>query len=328
MAHSARIQITESPGLSKDGTSGHQPSYLAYGLALRSDVQFLNLPRLPETDSVDAFVRKGNELVSPRRPGDEDGRYVEGTAQALTIGWNSVGELHIASGHTIDISPRRGIGDDVLGPLVLGVGLGVLLAQRGEFVLHASSVSVPEGTVALLGFPGEGKSTLAAALVRGGFQLVTDDVLALRWEDGEVPRPRRGHGGLKLWPDALRAALHENESGYARVHPDFEKRMVWPGLVATPPPPLAAAIVLSPGLAIDIERIEGQASMIEILRHAYLPRFLTSVGVTATHFGQALRLAHSVPILRLTRPPGLELLPQVVKAVEDHMNSLVANPAQ
>lgn len=135
MAQSARIQIAESPDTQREVKGGQHPSYLAYGLALQSDVQLLNLPRLPRTAYADAFVRKRSELVSPRHTEDEEGRYVEGHAQALTIGWTSVGELLIRSGQTLDVAPVPGIGDDVLGPLVLGVGMGVLLSQRGEYVL-------------------------------------------------------------------------------------------------------------------------------------------------------------------------------------------------
>lgn len=328
MAQSARIQIAESPDTQREVKGRQQPSYLAYGLVLQSDVQMLNLPRLPRTASADAFVRKRSELVSPRHTEDEEGRYVEGHAQALTIGWTSVGELLIRSGQTLDVAPVPGIGDDVLGPLVLGVGMGVLLSQRGEYVLHASAVSLPQGTVALVGFKGDGKSTLAASFVGRGHQLVTDDVLALRWEEADAPLPRQGYGGLKLWPEVFHAVLDESEIGHPRVHPDFEKRMVWPGSSATPPPPLVAVYVLAPGSAISIDRIDGQASVIEFLRHAYVPRFLPSLGRTEAHLAQALRLARSVPIFQLARPPGLELLPQVVEAVENHADSLVDAPAQ
>lgn len=328
MAEPARTQIEQLPDTRRAALGGQKPTHLAYGLALQSDIGLPHLLRLPDEVPAEVLVRKRHEPVYCRRTENEKGRFVEGHAQSLTIGWNTVGELLVRDGRTVDVAALEGIEDDILGPLVLGVGMGVLLSQRGEYVLHASAVSLPQGTVALVGFKGDGKSTLAASFVGRGHQLVTDDVLALRWEEADAPLPRQGYGGLKLWPEVFHAVLDESEIGHPRVHPDFEKRMVWPGSSATPPLPLVAVYVLAPGSAISIDRIDGQASVIEFLRHAYVPRFLPSLGTTEAHLAQALRLARSVPIFQLARPPGLELLPQVVEAVENHADSLVDAPAQ
>ena len=328
MTEPARTQIEQLPDTQRAALGGQKPTHLAYGLALQSDIDLPHLPRLSDDIQAEVLVRKRRETVSGLRTGNEEGRYVEGHAQSFTIGWSTVGELLVRDGRTVDVSALEGIEDDTLGPLVLGVGMGVLLSQRGEYVLHASAVSVAQGTVALVGFKGDGKSTLAASFVGRGHQLVTDDVLALRWEESDAPLPRQGYGGLKLWPEVFHAVLGESEIGHPRVHPDFEKRILWPGLSATPPPPLVAVYVLAPGSAISIDRIDGQASVIEFLRHAYVPRFLPSLGSTEAHLVRALRLARSVPIFRLARPPGLNLLSQVVKAVENHTDSLVDTLAQ
>jgi len=55
---------------------------------------------------------------------------------------------------------------------------------RGLEVLHASGVVLDGMAVLLAGPPGAGKSSLAAALVRAGGELLSDDAVALQLSDG------------------------------------------------------------------------------------------------------------------------------------------------
>ncbi|HTD07908.1 MAG TPA: hypothetical protein VK680_03365 [Solirubrobacteraceae bacterium] len=57
---------------------------------------------------------------------------------------------------------------------------------RGLEVMHASGVVLDDGAVLVAGPPGAGKSSLAAALVRAGGQLLSDDAVALQLRDGAL----------------------------------------------------------------------------------------------------------------------------------------------
>jgi hypothetical protein len=57
---------------------------------------------------------------------------------------------------------------------------------RGLEVMHASGVVLDGGAVLVAGPPGAGKSSLAAALVRAGGQLLSDDAVALQLRDGAL----------------------------------------------------------------------------------------------------------------------------------------------
>lgn len=87
---------------------------------------------------------------------------------------------------------------------LLGPVMQAVLAMRGTLCLHASAVArVPDGaSIAFVGPPGNGKSTLAAALVERGYSLVTDDLMPISVNGG--PHVRTGWGAplVRLWPDS------------------------------------------------------------------------------------------------------------------------------
>ena len=91
-------------------------------------------------------------------------------------------------------------------PAVLqGPGMAAALHLRGVPVLHGCVVDVGAGAIVVMGAPGTGKSTSAAALVRAGCRLVSDDLAAidLRAEDVLV---QHGYPRLRLFPDSAAAA--------------------------------------------------------------------------------------------------------------------------
>ncbi len=66
--------------------------------------------------------------------------------------------------------------------IVAAQALPLAATIRGLEVLHASGVVLEDRAVLIAGPPGAGKSSLAAALVRAGGQLLSDDAVALQTE--------------------------------------------------------------------------------------------------------------------------------------------------
>jgi hypothetical protein len=91
-------------------------------------------------------------------------------------------------------------------PAVLqGPGIAATLHLRGVPLLHACVIDVDGGAVLLMGAPGAGKSTTAAAMVRSGFPLVSDDLAALSIRDRDV-FVHAGYPRLRLFGDSAGAA--------------------------------------------------------------------------------------------------------------------------
>jgi hypothetical protein len=86
---------------------------------------------------------------------------------------------------------------------LLGPILGFMLRLRGTTCLHASGILVDRGALAITGFSGAGKSTVAAAFAAAGFAILTDDVLPLATVDGRT-YAQPGYGRLRLFPSSYR----------------------------------------------------------------------------------------------------------------------------
>jgi hypothetical protein len=78
----------------------------------------------------------------------------------------------------------NGAHEEALLAYLLVDALSFSMVRLGWEPLHATAVVTPHGAAAFLGESGDGKSTLAALFVRGGFKLLTDDMLILNDEAG------------------------------------------------------------------------------------------------------------------------------------------------
>ncbi len=93
---------------------------------------------------------------------------------------------------------------------LFGAVLSFSLIKLGWEPMHATAVVVDGRGVALMGHPGEGKSTLAARFLAQGHRLLTDDLLLMeRGDDGFLGRS--GLPRLKL-----------NADSFERLAPDLD----------------------------------------------------------------------------------------------------------
>ncbi len=102
---------------------------------------------------------------------------------------------------------------ETLQTYLMGQLLSFVLLKRGIESLHATAVALDNEAVGFLGDCGYGKSTLAAACVREGFSLLTDDLLRLDMRKSP-PAAYPGPPRIKLMPAA---AKHLVEPSIRRV---------------------------------------------------------------------------------------------------------------
>ncbi len=90
---------------------------------------------------------------------------------------------------------------------LIGPVIAFALRLRGVVSLHASAISVGDQSIALMGVPGAGKSTTAAAFALLGFPILSDDVVVLEDQINTLPgsaglstrQPVAGFGQCAVW---------------------------------------------------------------------------------------------------------------------------------
>ncbi|MDQ7041875.1 MAG: hypothetical protein Q9M35_13135 [Rhodothermus sp.] len=288
--------------------------YTVYGLHVCSEVPLPELKPVAAT-SGDVYIyrdRLSPQAIGLRRIGN---RLRVTPTEALLI-YDEVGLLHLREGRYMAFEVLPGVPDETLRVLILGIGLGILMHQRGHLVLHASAVAMGDRVVAFIAEKGQGKSTMAAALYARGYPLVTDDVLVLDEQPDGPPLVLPSYPQLKLWPEALRQVMQAEPDGLPRVHPAIEKRVARLSAGLDQPRPLAALFALRSGDTIQIRTLRGQEAFLELLMHTYTRVLLEQTRTSARHLRQVGHLARYVPVMALERPPGLACMPDVVSALE------------
>ena len=189
-----------------------------------------------------------------------------------------------------------------------GPVMGYVLRLRGVVSLHASAVAIDEQAIALVGSPGAGKSTTAAAFAHRGLPVLADDVVALAEEAGNF-FVQSGSPRVNLWPDSVRA-LFGSEEALPRITPNWDKRFLLLGQnrfgFATKPLPLRAIYLLgereeSMTAPVTVE-VAGSEALAALVANTYV-NYLLDRNMRSVEFDLLSRLAARIPIRRV-RPPA------------------------
>jgi hypothetical protein len=274
----------------------------------------------PEPEPPDVTVRRGSvdrEFVQV----DDRGRafFSASDGEACYFYKNS-GKYLVREGREIIVDPTPGAPEMLVRLSLIGPALGLVLIQRGFFLLHASAVAIEGHGVAFLGGYAYGKSTIAASLHALGHRLLSDDLTALQLEEAAKPMVIPSFPHLKLWPDAV-SSLGRPAEELPRVHPELEKRRLRVNdrfdVTAVA---LERLFVLSKGPTVTVQHVEPESAVTELLGHWYGARFgpelLQSMDVPE-HFLRCTRLAQNVPLLKLQRPVAENPTdPEFARAIE------------
>jgi hypothetical protein len=244
----------------------------------------------------------------------------------VVLFWEKGGSFRMRRGAEMVVQPAEGVTEEVLRTGILGPGLATLLQQLGFLVLHGSAVVIAGKAVAFVGWKGQGKSTLAAALFARGITLLTDDLLALSTTDGSQVLAEPGFPQFKLWPDSVESSLGESPESLPRLTSHFDKRVrkLESGF-ALARVPLAAIYVLTDGPELRVQRFSPQETFQQLVTNTFCARYGRQVfqgRVRAAHFQNVARTAGKVPVFRLERPRALAGLGALSDFVVGHATGL------
>jgi hypothetical protein len=304
------VTITETPP-----TTMYQ--YTAFGLQISSEMP---IPELIESPGApDVTVRLGKVNPDDRPDTFSAGKQFWATNDECCVFEDGIATFKVIGGRAITVDPAPSVGDRILRSYLLGPAFSALLYQRGKLMLHGSAVAINGGVVAFFGGPGWGKSTTAAAFHAHGYPVVSDDELVIEsTPEGIMVLP--AFPQFKLFPDAA-SAVGADPEALPRLVDGFEKRVskITTGFNQAMLP-FRRAYVLGEGPVQRIVPLPQRDAVIELVRHSLGTRLLAAGG-RDRHFLQCAEIARQVPVRVLERLRSLDELADLVKLVEDDLDS-------
>ena len=236
--------------------------------------------------------------------------------------WSARGEFLVsADGRLIAARPLRRSSSEAFHTYLLGQALSFALIKQGFDPLDATVVAIDGVAVAFLGESGYGKSTLAAAFVRAGHRVLTDDLLVLSEQDDAFmaqPGPPR----IKLFPEIARAVLSPKACGIpiAKMTP----KLVIPleeGQTVGSAVPLKIVYVLGKPAGsgpepdkVTIRQLSQRQACLALIRNTF-NTVVTDSERLVRQFAVATNVARSVPVRLMVYPRTVNCLPAVRQAI-------------
>jgi hypothetical protein len=210
-----------------------------------------------------------------------------------------------------DIEPQ------LLNLYILSEALGIILYQRGLFLLHASAIKIGEQVVIFAGTPGAGKSTTAAAFAQYGYTVLADDMVAMSLDSSGKAMVYPAFPQIKIWPSAVKG-LGYNPSSLPPLFSSSRKRVIrQKENFPVDPFPLAHIFFLEDGANLKITQMAKTEAFFSLARFFPLPSDLLQGTALERHFQQCVQLTGEVDIWKVENPKNFEALNNLVRWVEE-----------
>lgn len=200
--------------------------------------------------------------------------------------------------------------------------LAFWLERTHKIALHASAVVLPLGAVGFLAHSMGGKSTLAASFVKGGYTLLTDDILAIK-QQNNVYCGQPGIPLMRLWLDSVSWFSPENLSDQTR--PSQRKKTIQIDEGSTSfcrqEQPLKTLYLPQPHSpqdrndSIQIIPLLPAAALMELVRYSFVPRSMHPLGWQPERLQRLANLLSQVSVKRLIYPRQYSYLSQLRAAI-------------
>jgi hypothetical protein len=293
--------------------------YQTYGVNIHSDFPLTEL--LQGGNGADIYIQKGKLKPPPLEPTSINRQGIEalysGTTHEAYLQWQGIATLLAKDGTTLIVDPDSDdIEPQLLNLYILSEALGLILYQRGLFLLHASAVKIGQQVVIFAGPPGAGKSTTAAAFARCGYTVLADDMVAMSLDSAGKAMVYPGFPQIKIWPSAVKG-LGYNLSSLPPLFSGSRKRVLrQKENFPVEPFPLAHVFILEEGANLKIIKMAKMEAFFSLSRFFPLPSDLLQGTVLEHHFQQCVQLTGELDIWKVENPKNFDELEKLVRWVE------------
>lgn len=231
--------------------------------------------------------------------------------------------IYDISGHCITCYPARQTSDKQLHLNFLGPIMSMWLEQNSFLVLHASAILINDKVVLFLADSQQGKSTLAAMMINTGYRLLSDDLLAIKYnqlENQYLTFP--SYPVIKLWPDQF-SRLFENDDPSLHLDKDLKKCRVRvdamnPELFCEKPHSLSMIYCLHRGQVSEklcIEPVSKIEAMTRLIRYSFAAPVMIATGWQSRRMEVFSNMVSDIPVRDLKYPSDILNLPFICKSI-------------
>jgi hypothetical protein len=171
----------------------------AFGLIWQADISLDQFaPCRDDLLPADVIIRETSELAEREHVAAINRGFVY--KDGFRFGWDGEVVVDMVGGNQISYYPGPGWGG-ALPPSFYSTVAALTMAWRGAIPFHACAVELEGKAILICGATGQGKSTLAAALVSHGARFIGDDLSVVDWCDDQgcfVVQP--GRATIRLYP--------------------------------------------------------------------------------------------------------------------------------
>ncbi|SKB54328.1 serine kinase [Dyadobacter psychrophilus] len=287
--------------------------YKAFGLNILSEIE------LPELSDGDAGVK--HDLYIKSQPFDVPtlentqlyrrgvrAGFAKDADENLYLHWHNIASFKAMNGDCLVVNPLVDDGN-LISLFTVSEALGLILFQRGFFLLHASSVQVGNDGWCFMGTPGAGKSTTAAAFVKAGCKLLSDDLTAIGFNDKGLAYIIPAYPQLKIWDETANGLQYE-KSELQPVSEGVNKFSYQPkaGFVHEPVPLKEVFFLHKARNRKSLVPLSAAEIPTEMLKNFPLPNQLLTDDILKRHFFQSFQCTRSARLWKKKRPDGFENL--------------------
>lgn len=291
--------------------------YKAFGLCMHSDIM---MPELLQSNSPDNEINVYIQLTDLTEmwhsSANRDDIYVV-KENFFMFHVPDTAIFAIQNGDSILVSPVMGAESSKIRLFVLGTCMGALLMQRRTLPLHGSAIAIDGKAYAFVGKSGAGKSTLASALIAKGFQLLSDDVIAVTFSESGVPMVMPSYPQQKLWQESL-VEFGMAANGYQPIFQRETKYLVpVSNHFVAEPLPLAGVFELShtSSETVEINPIDGLGRLSTLFCQTFRSSLLERLELMEWHFETTVKLSSAIDMFQLRRPNKGFTAPDLVSLV-------------
>ncbi|MDF2858649.1 MAG: hypothetical protein K0Q87_4500 [Neobacillus sp.] len=279
--------------------------YKAFGFSVLSDIPLPELAQLShDSEIADIEIKVSDLSVKWFELKGEPNKFIV-KSNLIMFQLTDIGIFSIEYGNSISVTPFKGANEDQIRLYILGTCMGGLLFQRGIFPLHGSVVAINGEAYAFIGDSGAGKSTLASAFLNRGFQLLSDDVIAISISPNEaIPFVIPSYPQQKLWQESLdKLGLSNN-----RLRPIYGRESKYCVPISSQyydkPLPLVGVfeLIKTDNQKVEINRIERLSQIQTMLKHTYRSFLVPRLEMQEWHFNRSINIIKHIKMFQLQRP--------------------------